>query len=319
MSVARMHGLYAVKVGASTLLGGITRRSARLGNDVRQIATSGDVYARFQALYAVKPMCDFASLNLAAALDLCGLTGFRITSGATLLFYCQQQQKGGSRMSGSNHRIITVNEGLLLPRRITCEHQGDAQIDYDVLPIYDGSNDPIVVADTSALGTNPGDAERFTLGPVTLAWSGSSMTLPEIRRTEIDFGVQAETVGADSDLYDTNVRIVEIQPSITFTGIDIEWFKSANIPIGGRSLVHSGGGSGGTTPTTIVFRKRALGGTFVAAATAEHIGMTACGMAVVEQLFDAQGNALDECSLRIPLRFDGTNAPITIDTTYAYA
>lgn len=310
MTATRLHGLYAVKVGATTHLGGITRRSGRTGSDVRQTPTNGDVYSRFQALYSVKPMFEFSSLNVAAALDLCGLTGTRITSGATLRMYCQKQQQGGSRASGSVHRLIEVNEGLLIPRRITCEHQGDAQIDYDVLAIYDGANDPVTVSDSAALGTNPGDAERFTIGEVTLAWSGGSMALSEIKRLEIDFGVQAETVGADSEIYDTNVRIMEINPRITFTGIDIEWFKSANIPIGGRSVIHSG--------TEIVFRKRALGGTFVSALSNEHIGMTAAGLATVEQMFDASGNALDEASLSLPLRFDGTNAPLVIDTTYAY-
>jgi hypothetical protein len=310
MTVNRLHGLYAVKCGA-TLIGGITKRSGRTNSDVRQEATSGDVYARFQALYSVKPMFEFSTKSVAAALDNIGLAGEQITAGNTLVFYCQKQQKGGSRESGSVHRTITVNEGLIIPRRITCEHQGDATIDYEVLPIFDGTNEPWVVADTAALGTNPGDLERFTIGRFTLADAvPSTYIVPQIRRLDIDLGIQAETVGADSDVYDTHVRIVEILPSLSLTGIDIEWFKTGNILHSGRKIVHAS--------TEIILRKRAAGSTFVSAATAQHIGFTAAGLAVIDQLFDASGNGLDECSLRLPLQYDGTNSPLTVDTTFSY-
>ena len=53
MAVTRKHNLYAVGLGA-TLLGGITRQSIATGTEVRREATSGEIYARFQSLYAQK-------------------------------------------------------------------------------------------------------------------------------------------------------------------------------------------------------------------------------------------------------------------------
>ncbi len=312
MAVSKMHGIYAVKIG-STVLKGITSRALRTGAEVRQMPTSGEVYARFQALYSVKPMAEFASRNIAAALDLCSLTGTALTSAAPLLFYAQKNTEGGTRTAGSVHRIYTMNEGILVPRKIVVEHQQDAEIQYEALCTYDGTNEPLTITDTSALPALTGDAERFTLGRITLKDDSDNIVVfSQVRRLEIDLGIQAETVGADSDIFDTNCRIVEIQPSIKITGIDIEWFKAlaTGIPLTGKSVKHSG--------TEIILRKRTLGGQYVAAATQEHIGFTAAGMATIEQACGADGNALDEVSITMPLKFDGTNNPLVIDTTYGY-
>jgi hypothetical protein len=312
MTVSKMHGLYAVKLGA-TVLGGVRSRALRTASDVRQMATSGEVYARFQALYAQKPIAEFATLNVAAGLDLCALTGTALTSGAPLLFYAQKHTEGGVRTTGSNHRIYTMSEGIVIPRRLVIEHQGDAELQYEALITYDGTNDPIGFTDSSALPAISADAQRYTLGRITLTNdSAQAVIFSQCRRLEIDFGIQAETVGADSDTWDTNCRIIEIQPSITMQGLDIEWFKAAatGIPLTGSSIRHSG--------TEILLRKRAAGGTFVSAATLEHISFTAAGLATVEQALDAQGNDLDQVNVKIPLKFDGTNNPIVIDTTASY-
>ena len=306
MTVARMHGLHAAKIG-STVLGAIMRRAVRTGSEVRQEATSGEVYARFQALYAQNPMAEFGTRAIAAALAACGLTGTALTSGAPFLLYSQKQTEGGTRTSGSNHRTWTINEGLIYPRRIVCEHQGDATIEYQVLATYDGTNEPVVPGESAALEA-PTDAERFTIGPITLYDGSNSHVMDHCKRIEIDLGVQAETVGADSDIWPTNCRIIEIQPSITLVGIDSEWWKSTKIPLTGRNIQHSG--------TSLYLRKRAAGSTFVANGTAQHVKFTAAGLAVVEG-FDASGNALDEVNVSFPLRFDGTNNPIVINTASA--
>jgi hypothetical protein len=306
MTVARMHGIYAVKLGA-TVLGAVGRRGIRTGSEVRQEATSGEVYARFQALYAQNPMAEFGTKAIAAALAACGLTGTALTSGAPFIAYSQKQTEGGTRTSGSNHRTWTINEGLMYPRRIVCEHQGDATIEYQVLATYDGTNEPVVVADSVALPATT-DAERFTIGAISLHDGTTAYALDHCRRIEIDLGIAAETVGADSDIWPTSCRIVEIQPSITISGIDSEWWKSTKIPLTGRNITH--------TSTKLYLRKRAAGATFVADVTAEHVKFTAAGLATIDG-FDGSGNALDEITLTMPLRYDGTNNPIVINTASA--
>jgi hypothetical protein len=307
MTISRMHGIYGVKLG-ETVIGAVGRTALRTGSEVRQESTSGEVFARFQALYAQKPMAEFQTRQLASALGLCALTGVALTSSAPLIVYAQKHAEGGTRTSGGNHRAFVINEGLMVPRRITVEHQGDAVIDYEVLATYDGSNEPIAPAESQALPDLSDDNERFTLGGVTLHNGSSAYTFPQVRRLEIGLGVAAETVGADSDIWDTSCRIAEIMPSLRASGIDSEWFKANVCPLTGLNIGHSG--------TKIFLRKRAAGGTFVANGTAEHIKFTAAGLAIIEGL-EGSGTGLKECSLSMPLRFDGTNNPIVINTASA--
>lgn len=307
MTVSRMHGIYGVKLGAS-VIGCIGRTALRTGSEVRQESSSGEAYARFQALYAQKPMAEFQTRQLATALGLCALTGAALTSAAPLIVYAQKHTEGGTRTSGGNHRAFTINEGLLLPRRLSVEHQGDAVIDYEALATYDGANEPIALAENQSLPSLSDDNERFTLGPVTLHNGSSAFTFPQIRRLEIDFGIAAETVGADSDIWDTSSHIMEIQPVLRLSGIDTEWFKNTVLPLTGLNIGHAS--------TKIFLKKRAAGGTFVADATAAHIKFTAAGLATIDGL-EGSGTGLKECSLTLPMRFDGTNNPITMNLASA--
>src|SRR5687768_712155 len=109
MTISRMHGIYGVKLGA-TVIGCIGRTALRTGSEVRQESSSGEVYSRFQALYAQKPMAEFQTRQIAAALDLCALTGVALTSAAPLIIYAQKHTEGGTRTSGGNHRAFTINE-----------------------------------------------------------------------------------------------------------------------------------------------------------------------------------------------------------------
>jgi hypothetical protein len=304
MSVPRLHGIYAVKIG-NTLVGGIKRHTLRTASEVRQEATSGEVYSRFQSLYAQKPMFEFSTLNIVTALGACALTGTAVTSALPILCWGQKHQEGGARVATSAHRKFTINEGLVIPRRLTVEHQGDAVLDYEILATYDGTNEPITVAESQSLPT-PTDSERFTLGPIQLTDDDSGeYDFEGIKRLEFDFGIQAETVGADSQIWDTMAHILEIQPTLTLHGVDSEWWKSTMVPLTGRSIRHTG--------TAIYLRKRKAGSTFVADNLAQHVKMTIAGLATIEEL-GGQGNNHKEISLKIPLKYDGSLAPVTFNT-----
>jgi hypothetical protein len=301
-----MHGIYAVKLGG-TVIGATSKRGVRTGTEVRQQATSGEVYARFQSIYAQNPMADFATRQIAVALGACGLTGTALTSSAPFLVYAQKHTEGGTRTAGGNHRMWTIKEGICYPSRLTVDHQGDAVLEYVVLATYDGVNEPVVISESQSLPAIT-DAERFTIGSVSLHDGSSAYTLPQVRRMEINFGISAEQVGADSDIWPTSCRIVEIDPSITFSGIDSEWWKSTVLPLTGRNITHAS--------TKIYLRKRAAGSTFVADGTSEHIKFTAAGLPHPDG-FEGSGNGLDEVTVNLPLRYDGTNAPLVINTASA--
>jgi len=318
MAVARRHSLYGVELdtdamaGTAVVLGGIKGQVIEAETEVRNDTSSGEVYPTHLAMVSQKIMATFRTTSIAVALDNIGLTGLLIAGASQdgVNLYAYKHAEGGTRASGSNHRKYTVKEGIIVPQRITCEHQADATIEYRLLSTYDGTNDPIVVADSSAVPTNGADLARFTIGGCTI----ESVAISHIISWEIDFGVVIETEGADSDKWDTHVSIRELKPVLRLRGRDAEWLKSTAIPLGGKAATHAN--------TTLFLRKRSTTASgFVADATSEHVSFTAAGLAHITTIFDAEseGNPPAEFALEMPLYFDGTNAPLVIDTTAAIA
>lgn len=311
MGVARRHTLYGVEL-ASTTLGGIRGQAIETDTNVNADTSSGDIYVTHLAMNGQMVRARFDTTSLAVALGVCGLTGMAITDSDDVVMYAYKLAEGAGRAAGSVHRSYTFNEGIVVPRRITCSHQEDARIEYDVLPTYDGTNDPVVVADSAAVPTQGADNARFTIGGCTL----ESLAIGHITSFELDFGILAEQEGADSDKWPTHVAIQEAKPVLRLRGTDIEWAKSTVIPtLQGKVVTHAN--------TTVFLRKRsaATATGFVANGTAQHIKFTFEGLAYIETIFDgrAEGNPPAEVSLVMPLRYDGTNVPVVVDTAAAIA
>jgi hypothetical protein len=315
MSLDNIHGLYAVSFqndgdGSATVLDSVARVQLSQSNAFNREQTSGSVYDRFITILAQTHSASLETKRLATWLAEIGLTGLPIVDGALgeygLRLYAQKfDESAGGRASGSNHRSYTIANGLLVPSRLSVSHQGDAMLTCNLFVKYDGTNDPVVVATSVSLPALDGDDERFTLGGVTLG----SKTFDGKQSLEIDFGVTVREEGADSDIWPTALSIVSIQPTLTLTGVKPEWLTAdtTTLPIEGLACTHAN--------STIYLRKRAQGGTgFVADGTAEHIKFTVDGLAAIETIFDASPGSPAETSLTLPLEWDGTNAPLTIDT-----
>jgi hypothetical protein len=191
-------------------------------------------------------------------------------------------------------------------RTLRAAHQDDATLEAAVVTAYDGVNDPIVVTDGVTLPNVTLDLARFTLGPVTVG----GISLSGIRSLTLDFGLRVQSEGADSEIWDTHVSVVSVEPELTLNGITPEWLKSTNIPLGGKAATHAN--------TTIYLRKRLSGGSFVPNGTAQHIALTMAGLAWIETPLDV-GDAPGESTLRLKAYHDGTNAPIIVNTAAAIA
>jgi hypothetical protein len=305
MTVPSKHGIYFVGLGATTL-GGITRQSIATNTEIKGEASSGEVYRRWLALYSQRIAPTFTTHSIAAALDVCGAAGADLaamTGGFCL--YAQKHADGATRTAGANHRKYKSVKGILAPRRLTCDHRGDATIEYEAVVTYDGVNDPLVISDSESLPAVVADAGRWTIGPATLG--GISFTGK--RQVQIDFGLDVVPESADSDYWDTFASIRAINSEITFRGIDAQWLKSTAIPLTGLACTHAN--------TAIYLKKRAAGSTFVANGTAQHIKFTACGVAFCSQALDGTLENASECSITLPCYYDGTNTPIIANTASA--
>lgn len=303
------HNLYGVELADTVpvVLGAIESVNIRTGTEHRAETTSGALYPTHTSIVAQNPVADFSSYALQDCLDQVGVAGLSIADLANgLNLYAYKHADGGGRMTGSNHRKFNILKGLVVPTRITCDHRGDAMISYNILPTWDGANDPVVESDASAVPSAPSDDERFTIGGASIG----GVTIDEIRSFELDFGMNAKTEGADSHLHDTHASIVEVIAMLTLRGINLEWLKSTNIPRAGKAATHAN--------TTLYLRKRLqTSAGFVSNATSEHIKMTMAGLAWIEDAFTGGQDNPAECSLRLVAKFDGTNLPVVFTTASA--
>lgn len=300
MSVTRKHSLYAVGVGA-TLVGGITRQSIVTGSEVRSEASSGEIYARFQSFYAQKIAPSFTTRMISTALGASGALGASIAGlSGGLCLYAQAHADGGTRAGASAHRKYSFTKGILCPKTLTVDHRGDATLTYEAVVVYDGVNDPVVITDSVSLPAGITDSERFTIGPCTLG----GILLGEIRQFQIDFGVDVIAEAADSDIWDTFCSVRQQNTVISLRGIDMKWFDSTYVPLAGLAGTHSN--------TICYLRKRAQGGGFVANGSAVHIKFTGAGTVYIENATDANGEDAQETSIKMPLYYDGSNAPLGI-------
>ncbi len=290
MAVTATYTIYAVDIGG-TLLHGITQQALNTGTEVQGEISSGEVAPRFQSITAQKPQAQFTTLEVAAALSACGTMGMNI-DGTDVLLFAQKRAAGGTFASGSVHRKYTLQHGILVPRTLSCDHQGNAQLSYEAIVTYDGENDPIVIAVAQALVAFSGTVARYSLGAVSVG----GKTLAQVRNVSIDFGLTVESEGADSDVWDTEATIREVRPKITVTVTDLSADSLALLGASGAA--------------SIQFRKRADGGTF---AESGHLTITATGgLAYFDSPIDGSGSDSAQATIVCEPKYDGTNAPLVV-------
>lgn len=303
-----LHHAFTVVHGSTTLVG-LENLDVQTNPEVQNDTGIGSQFPQFVAITAQKPRILFAARQVALALGVTGATGAAIDASDTLVSYFASVGTTGLPAAGSVHRSYTANRGLLLPRRLTAAHRQPARLDMEAL-LYsaDGAAHPLVIADNVALPTlTPANVEH-TIGPMTLGVSGSTFEFGCATNVVVDFGNNAQTRGCNSDLFDTHVEQPGIQPMITLTGLNATAFGASGVPPVGKKLEHAS--------STLYLRKRDQGIGFVADLTAEHIALTINGVAVVTS-HTGQGTAGAEVSMQLYGSWDGTNAPITIDTASA--
>jgi hypothetical protein len=308
MSVSKLYTLYAVNLDTETLAGSAVLldqvQSFAISTGLQRIIQRGDgaVDPTYVAIMSQRPMLRFTSTAIATYLGACGIGGTIIDSGTYpgLEAWFQKMDEGGTRASGSSHLLMTVNEGLLVPRAIQAGQDGVATIDLEAVITYDGTNEPIVLADSQALSGSPATAELFTVGPVNI--NGSA--LESIQSITIDFGIGVTVQSGDGQVWPTYAAIMSREPSIRVRTTDATAINTFGLD-----------GTAQSASDSVVFlRKLSEGGTRVADNGSEHISFTIDeGMITVENQ-DVSQDGVAMADIVITPTYDGTAAILVIAT-----
>lgn len=302
MSLDALHTLYAVRQSGS-LIDEVTDLRVSSGINDLIIGADGSHLPTFSGMEDQSPRIGFTSLAISAALGVVGYAGLKITTGALFDAWFQKIDQGGTRVAGANHFGITVNEGMIVPRTITAGLGSPASINYDVVPSYDGSNNPLVFSTIASLPAGATVDELYTVGKGSV--NGTALT--GVVGVTIDFGISLYVNRADGDYWPTFVAIRNIVPSIRFQVI-----KADALNTFGLTGTEIDGSSG-----IAYLRKIDQGGTRVADATLEHIEFKIeegrCKVMDTNATHD--GHAVSE--VVISATHDGSNNILAIDTTAA--
>lgn len=275
MSLSKRYGFWAVKLHAKTAqsaaavhVDGII--SQGISPNLRTSLLRGDsaVYNTFGSLVAGAPGANFATNDVKALLDACGVTGMLIDTDGShpgVVLYWQKYAEGGTRdiLASGTHMSSTFGNGILVPVSVNLPHQGAASVSASLLGrSTDGSTSPVAWSETASLdaGIYPSQAVQWGLGPVDL----NGTDVEGVLNASIGFGLQPYAESGDDDVYPTTTGLVVIQPAVRLT--------TRHVDITSVLTEH---GLGYSASQVILYaKKRTEGGTFVADGTAEHIKFT---------------------------------------------
>lgn len=307
-----IHTLYAVQVATVEAVDGLFDQivSFNLDTGLENFieGADGNIDPMYVAVKSQEPRMRFTTTALVTSLDLCGINGLKISSDEDddgLEAWFQKADEGGVRATGSNHIKLTVNEGILVPRQISASHNERAELEYELIITWDGTNDPIVIATSQALEGTAAVGELFTIGEVDI----NGVTLEGIKEITVDFGITEFVEGADGNVWPTYTAIKERQPLITILTNEAVALSTFGIA----------GVAQGATDSLIYFRKVDEGGKRVADVTEEHISI-AIDEGII-QCKEISGDHNEKLGTSIEIRptYDASNAIMVFDTTAAIA
>ncbi len=298
--------LHTDAMGSAVHLPDILSKGIQVNSEMRGQLVANSPTPNHVNLVGRSPIANMSSFALATLLDNLGFTGLAINSATNpgVISYWQKFNKNGFAES-SNHRSYTFRKGIIVPKRLTVSHRDDARLEFDVVPIFDGTNNAIEVSDAASLPTISINPARWTLGPITLG----NEILTEYTQLEIDFGNTVETGSSESDIDPTHVAVRTHEPTITITGIDPQWMSSSVFAIGGTVVAQA---------TDAIYLRKRSGVSFVADGTAEHIKLTPNGILSVGQAAQAEAQRIGQTTIMVKLGIDSSgNAALAVDTTSA--
>ncbi len=296
-----LRSAYAVTLGA-TVLSGLTSLDVQNNPEVDNETGIGSPYPQFAVVTGIKPKIPFVSRAIKSVLSVTGSDGAEITTAAKLAAYFAKIGTNGLVESGTVHTQYIAERGLLIPRRLSVEHQRFASLDLEaMLYSIDGAAHPLAIAHNLALPTIARDNVRHTIKSVVIGNALAEIDLGCVTRVEVNFGNQARTVGCSSDVYDTHLSQDTIQPTISITGITPGIVS--NDLLEGILAEHS--------DTVITLRQYNESG--VGFEADEDVVITGHGLAVLEN-HSGQGSRESSVTINVTCTWDGTNKPIVIAT-----
>ena len=216
----------------------VTQGSAVNEIEVIRERNSGSQYPTYSRSHHRSGTINFTTQNLDLVLAAIGSAGLCFASDAgspnliaVHLYYgnfdCDSLAAGG-------HIVYSIQNGVIVPRILSCSQGEDAQVTVEVMGIAANS---LPVITKAASGTVPtltlaNYQQRWTLGTHDFLKVDVQTVAAINQKTsvEVDFGVDVESLGADGEDSNSWTAINSVMPVVTIRGLDPNWVDNTGVP-----------------------------------------------------------------------------------------
>jgi len=175
MAISTLHRID--KITGPVSLSEITNSKISAGITSMIETPAGHINPMFRSTQDQKPVIEFTTPQLSTLFGAVGFAGAAI-SGTPLVTWIKKANTIGSiARATTSHSKVTVNLGIFHIASLSLPHNGRGEARCMVTACFDGTNDPLVYANSSALSGNLTATEYFCAGPVSV--NGS--TLPGVK------------------------------------------------------------------------------------------------------------------------------------------
>jgi hypothetical protein len=134
-----------------SLVDGFDRVTVNFGNEVKLKAAGGALYPQHVNIDQHGPSIELYTSDL-GVLDDFNLEGTAI-SASDVIFYAKKYANEGNYVADNTaeHIKFTLDKGMVIPASAGGANNADSEAQLKIVPIYDGTNDPIVLDTASAI------------------------------------------------------------------------------------------------------------------------------------------------------------------------
>lgn len=299
-----------LNAGTAIKIGGLTDLHVRTGTETMSDG-SGDVYDQVRSINKQIPDATATFKSISSILTYIGLAGYCISSDVSHLgakFYGNVLSDCANPPAATDNIRYIAGKGLIVLGQLNAPRGEDATISIAVHMLTDGTNAPLSGTYSSVTLPTGLSIQQFTLGVCKVG----AIVLSDLQSVTIDFGVEiTDKTPQQGGVWPNTVGVKHITPVMRLNGFDPRVLDdSTGIPLLGKQAAHAN--------TLIQLKKRQGYSAFVANGTAQHIAITMNGMATVDDVFQASGNAEATNSLKVEGVHDGTNVPILFSLASTY-
>lgn len=299
MAVSTIHVPHAV-VTPSNTYAQVTNASISAGSDFIRGTPAGLPSPLFAGIRSQSPAVSFDTRQLSTLFGECTSANLFAAdlSGGNTDIYAQKATAFGTRTSGANHQRYRMANAFMYVNSLSLPHNGEGSASVMIVPVYDGTNEPIVPSGSAALAGTSAITGFWGAGPVAI----NTVTLAGVQSINVDFGISLIRAGGETEGWDTFVAIQEAAPVITIQTLTAE------------SLTTYGLDGTALTAFTAYGRAKSENGGNVANGTTSHISIvTSDGIITVEETAHSGRNGMFSATVRITCSAtNSATVPLTI-------